>query len=583
MKAQKKATRRHAAVAAAPAPAAPKAAWWYAAGIFALCYAGFQAYGQVLNGPFVFDDSYLPFRVPNFSSELRFWLGGMRPLLMLSYWVNFQISQTDTLWYHIFNVAFHAANSFLVFLIVSKVLGYVTADRPQRLLLAGFAAGLFLLHPAQTESVAYVASRSENLSLLFFLGAFTLFLYRRAEAVSWRVAFAVILLYGAAVSVKEHTVALIALLLLTDYYWNPGFSFSGIRRNWRMYGPIAVAAGAGVLFVLRVLRAASTAGFGLKEFTWYQYLFTECRAFFLYLRLFFFPLSQNADYDYPISHTILEHGAIFGLIGIAALATLAIVYRKRYPLASYGFFVYLALMAPTSSFIPIRDAVAERRLYLPMIGLLFMVTDLLRRVPLRRQALAWMLAALLAIAGVLAYQRNAVWTSDVALWQDVVEKSPHNPRAHFQLAYAYHYEAQRCDKALDEYAAVDRVAGPGYERRVELLIDWAEAYDCANQPDAALAKLREAAAREPSAHVFEELGMVAAKHDRYAEALESFATAEKADPGFLMTYVNRGALFQKMGQPGRAVEDYRRALAIEPGNRLALDGLAQALRRPAAR
>ena len=31
--------------------------------VYALVYAGFQTYGSVLNGPFVFDDSYLPFRV----------------------------------------------------------------------------------------------------------------------------------------------------------------------------------------------------------------------------------------------------------------------------------------------------------------------------------------------------------------------------------------------------------------------------------------------------------------------------------------------------------------------------------------
>src|ERR1700730_5875883 len=117
MKGQKKAAKRQLGLGAARAahPASTRW-WWYAAGIFALAYAGFQAYGAVLNGPFVFDDRYLPFRVPNFASDMRFWLLGNLPLLMLSYWINFQISQTDTLWYHIYNVLFHIANSFLVFL-----------------------------------------------------------------------------------------------------------------------------------------------------------------------------------------------------------------------------------------------------------------------------------------------------------------------------------------------------------------------------------------------------------------------------------------------------------------------------------
>src|SRR5262249_39117175 len=144
---------------------------------------------------------------------------------------------------------------------------------------------------------------------------------------------------------------------------------------------------------------------------------------------------------------------------------LAIVYRRRFPLASYGFFVYMVLLAPTSSFVPIQDPVAERRLYLPMIGLLLILTDLLQRVPLERKILAGTMAAVLFLAGVLTYQRNEIWTSDVALWQDTVTKSPQKARAHFQLAYAYHFEANQCERSLPEYAAVDRIAGPAYDRR----------------------------------------------------------------------------------------------------------------------
>src|SRR6476469_2506389 len=127
MKAQKKAARKKPAAAVAAASAVWPPAWWYAVGIFLLCYAGFQAYGSVLNGPFVFDDSFLPFRVPNFQNEIRFWLGSNRPLLMFSYWLNFQISATDTLWYHIYNVLLHIANSFFIFLIVRKVLNFPAA------------------------------------------------------------------------------------------------------------------------------------------------------------------------------------------------------------------------------------------------------------------------------------------------------------------------------------------------------------------------------------------------------------------------------------------------------------------------
>src|SRR5207244_6267493 len=91
--------------------------------------------------------------------------------------------------------------------------------------LALFGAGLFLLHPLQTETVAYIAGRSDGLSSLFFLGAFALFLYRRAPAITWPVALGVLALFVAAMATKENMVVLPAVVLLTDYFWNPGFSF----------------------------------------------------------------------------------------------------------------------------------------------------------------------------------------------------------------------------------------------------------------------------------------------------------------------------------------------------------------------
>jgi hypothetical protein len=164
---------------------------------------------------------------------------------------------------------------------------------------------------------------------LVFFAAFAVFLYRRQAAANWRTAAAVLALFGAAVATKEHTLVLPGLLLLTDYYWNPGFSSSGIRRNWRIYVPLALAALAGLGFVARILAHSRSAGFG-ASLTWHQYFFTECRAFFVYLRLLVFPAGQNVDWDFPASYNILDHGAIFYLSAIMVMLGAAIYFRRRY-------------------------------------------------------------------------------------------------------------------------------------------------------------------------------------------------------------------------------------------------------------
>jgi len=165
--------------------------------------------------------------------------------------------------------------------------------------LAAFAGGLFLLHPVQTESVSYIASRRRLSASSSYWRLLVVFLYRKSNAVGYGTTIAILALFGAAVLTKEHTAVLPLLLLLTDYYWNPGFSIAGIRANWRLYIPIAVAGALGVVLVTRVLSAASTAGFGVKEFTWYQYFFTECRVIWDYLWMFLLPSRTKSGCGRP--------------------------------------------------------------------------------------------------------------------------------------------------------------------------------------------------------------------------------------------------------------------------------------------
>ena len=573
MKEKKKHTRKTGAKSMAAVIETPRVPYWtYALGFFLALAVAFQVYGPSLYGPFIFDDQYLPFSVPNFPADSwRAWMAGVRPVLMLSYRVNFELSGLQTFTYHAFNVVFHAADSILIFFIVRKIQEFAGVERRRGDVLAVFAGALFLLHPANSESVGYVASRSENLSVLFFFSAFALFLYRREAQVTWMRAAFILTLYAAAALTKEHTIVLPALLLLTDYFWNPPFSFAGIRKNWRLYAPISIGAVVVGAFLVTKLRGAPTAGFQVRGLNWYQYFFTECRAFWVYIRLFLFPAGLRIDYDFPISRTIVDHGAILGLIAILGAAGAAFYFRRRYPLAAYGFLAFVILMAPTSSFVPIKDPVAERRLYLSMIGLLFIVLEFLGRLDVKQTKWKAALAGVLVVAAIATYQRNAVWADPVVLWEDTVAKSPHIARDEFQLAEAYR-ERGDCAKALDHYARSAQLDSTDDR----LFIDWGLAYDCLNQPERALEKFRYAAAMNRTAHVYTQIGMIYAKQGRNAEALEALAQAVTIDPNFDVVYQYRGGVRQNMGDLPGAIADFERALALNPHNGVAAQALATA-------
>lgn len=542
------------------------------------------AYAPAAHGPFLFDDNTLPFALPNFNAPFSVWVDALRPLLMLSYWANARISGEDTYSYHVFNVILHLLAGGLMFLIMRRLLEWSGSARGARNLLAGFAAAVFLLHPVQAETVAYLAGRSEGLSDMLMLAAYAVFLYRRSPQISWPMAAAVTVLFVAALLAKEQTIALPALLLLTDFWWNPGFSLQGVRHNWRLYGVVALGAAYGLYRFWPNIMAASTAGFGLQDLTWYQYLFTQFRALFVYVWLFLFPANLSADWDFPISRTILDHGSIAGLLVLIGLSAVAWRYRRQYRLASFGFFVYLLLLAPTSSILPIRDPVAERRLYAAILGLLLIAVDLLSRVKLERKALAAACSAVVLILAVVTHARAEVWSSARSLWEDTARKSPEKPRVHFQLASAYcgpacggaqDQQAPRCDLAVQEFEKTAQLQKPAYD----LLVDWAAAYDCVNQPDNALAKLRQAAALENTAHVYTQIAKVYGERQRWSEALDALAAAERLDPRYSITYAYRGLVHLATNQPETAIQDYQRALAINPDFQEAKDGLAQAQAR----
>ena len=550
-------------------PARPSR-WPWVVAVAVIAVVVLELYSPALSGPFLLDDTYLPYDLPTPPATLMGWISGVRPLLMLSYWLNFQTAGQDTWTYHATNIILHLLNGGLVFLIVRRL---VRLD-----LLAAFAAVLFLVHPLNTESVSYIASRSETLSVFFFYLAFAIFLYRPRVAISFPWAGAVLLAFAAACLTKEHGVVLPLLLLLTDYWWNPGFSLQGIRANWRLYVPMLAMGALGGLWVLHVLANANTAGFHVHNLSWYSYFLTQCRAIWVYLLMYVIPVGQSIDHRFAISNGILIHGAIFGFLGLLAAIVAAWYWRKSFPLASYGFFVFLLLIAPTSSFIPIADPLVERRVYLPFLGLLLITVDLLRRWHPSRPVFIGVLAGVLIVESVLTYQRNELWGNDVAMWTDAASKAPEKRRPRFQLARVL-YGYGKCSESASEYEKAASLGRPDDA----LFLDWGLAESCANQPQAAVEKINDAIQIRPSAHSYTQLAMVYGRNGQYDQALAALDHAQKIRPNYDMIYFYRGTVFVKQQNLQRAIAEYRHGLALNPNNTAIRNALAQLGQSPASR
>jgi protein O-mannosyl-transferase len=559
MKKQKRQEGKTVAVVIAPSPST----WWYwLVGLGAL-FLVFEVYGPALRSPFILDDLYLPYTDAHPPQTLFDWVRLQRPLLMLSFWADYQMGAADPHGYHITNILLHFVVSIVVMLIAARLLEWAGVSGRMRQALAIFSGALFLLHPLQTESVAYVASRSEVLSVLFYYSAFAVFLYSRREAMSLLRAIAIVALFGAAAASKEHTLTLPALIVLTDLFWHRG----GLRTNRALYALLAVVCAAGAVAVWKVLSASNTAGFKTEGLSPLTYFFTQCRVIWIYVRMFLLPFGQNIDPDVPVSSGLFDQGAIFGLLALLAVAAAAWIYRKRWPLAAFGVFVFLLLIAPTSSLIPIRDVLAERRIYLPFLGLILIALEPLRRLQFS-QAAGVCGAALLA-STVLTYQRAEIWSTPLTLWQDSVAKSPRKMRPRFHFAFAQ-YQMGECSAAAQAFEGASHLDVPDYR----LLVDWANALDCAGRENEAATEFNAAIRLFPgSAEAYVGLSAVYGKQNKLDDALRVLALAQSLDPGIAQIYVNRGGVYELQGNRDAAIRQYQRALGLDPSTATAREAL----------
>src|SRR3990172_3193125 len=164
-----------------------------------------------------------------------------------------------------------------------------------------------------------------------------------------------------------------------------------------------------------------------------------------YLRLFFLPVNQNLDYDYPVFPDVPYRDVILSIFLILILLSAATYItarsRKTSPLlrlVAFGIFWFFITIATESSLIPIADVIFEHRLYLPSFGLIVALVSGITYVYEMRysQIKILLLAVFVGIFAVATYTRNAVWRDTITVWSDVVQKSPNKVRGHDNLGKA---------------------------------------------------------------------------------------------------------------------------------------------------
>jgi len=535
--------------------------------------AAFVAYLPALRGPFLFDDRGLELFLQSPPPLSVLVQRGARLITNLSFLAEARLAGLNPQSFHVTNLVLHLLNGFLVHAILTALLQRRGPLGAAERFAAAAGAGLFLLHPLGTESVAYISSRSELLCALFSYLAFLLFLRSPAgQTMTWGRALAVTLLLGLGAISKEPAIALAGVFVVFDLLDGESVSLRPLLRRWKFYAPLLAAAAAIGFRLFRTLSQEGTAGVAAKHAP-LDYLLTQFEVIWRYFGLVLFPLGQNLDHLHPVVRAPGTFSVWLGFIALAALGAAAWRFRRQYPLALFGLLFTLILLAPTSSIVPIDDAMAERRLYLGFPGFAMIAAEFLRRL---RPSIAVQAAAAsaLVILAVLTWNRSALYQAAIPMWENSVAANPRNHRAWFHLGFAY-YEQGRCDDAVRAY---ETAASLTPKPDPTLLADWALALDCAGRAGEAEAKLREALAIERHPHALTLLGRVLAKKGDLEQAMEALNEALRLNPSDANALAYRGNVYLLRQQPEPALADYEAALRLQPGDPAALKGRESALR-----
>jgi protein O-mannosyl-transferase len=436
--------------------------------------ATLAAYSDSFHGPFIFDDDNFVTQ----RSAQKLWpiwpaLFGARPVVQLTFALNYRLGGLDPTGYHIFNVAVHLLAALALFGVVRRTLRLPRlGDRfseDAATAVAFCAALLWALHPLQTEAVTYIIQRMESLMALFYL--VTLYcLIRAADSrrpIAWHVAAVAACALG--MGSKEVMVSAPLVVLLYDRTFIAGSFREALRRRWGLYLGLAATWLILARSALEVLGpGAPSAGFNLPGVTPLQYAQSEFGVILHYLRLAFWPAGLCLDYDWPIAKSAADivPGAI--VVGALLAATVwALVRRPTWGFAGACFFLVLAV---TSSILPIKDLAFEHRMYLPLAAVSTALVVAAywagRRLAPRfagteraRRFLTLVLATALisssaAALGAVTWLRNKDYRTAISIWRDTAFKRSENPGAWNNLSHVYVVARQfepalRCaDKAI---------------------------------------------------------------------------------------------------------------------------------------
>ena len=465
--------------------------------------------------------------------------------------------------FHVASVGFHIGNALLCYLLALRL----TRSRAMALL----CSLVFAVHPLQVESVGWISELRGLSSACFALAALNVFILSRegrdgAQARSRILLAASAVFMICAVLCKPAAVVLPLVALAIDRV--------ALGTSWRRSVVTALTGVACVLplaLITRSVQVIHPEGMSL----WWQRPFVAGDALAFYLFKTVVPINLGVEYG-RTPHSALSHGWSYLAWALpVGLLVFSFIRRRRRPITWLGSLMFVTFLLPTLGLVPFsfqaHSTVADRYMYLPMIGIGLILADAVAAV--RSKIAVRAAAAVIAVLAILSFNQSGYWADNAEFLRHTLDVNPDVAFAHNNLGGIL-LKQQRADDAIEHLTkALELEPGnPLAQNNLGLALVQL------GRLDEAEPHFRRAVELNPRYFkAYESLGAVYLQTGRLDAAIASLKAALDIEPSEAKALNDLGIAFMRSGRAADGLDAFQRAVAIEPSNRQYRRNLGQAL------
>lgn len=479
-----------------------------------------------------------------------------------SFAVDYKLWQLRPRFYHVENTFLHIANSILVYIVTLLISGNSLA--------AFVASVVFAIHPVQTEAVTWVSGRSNVLFLFFFLLSFVFHIRGRKNGTDGYSGYGIsLVLFLCALLSKEMAIILPLVFILYDAHFYA-------KRKFKYYAAYYLPFFLTAAFYI-LARSSVVGVFAQREYWWggspLASLLMTMKAVAGYIRIILFPLNLKILYLMDAPASIFTKDALVAVLVLSAAAVFYMLFRKRRTVSFYFLWFFVTLI-PVYNIVPFKAVMAERFLYLPLIafasgfGMLFAYIDEAADIgPRARMVSRLSLIAVLICYGALTISRNIEWRDELSFYMQEAVRSPDDPTAHYNFAFACEKEAKKNSADRNLAAQYYALAVSEYKKAVRIkptsqlaYTGLANIYNEAGLYDEAIKNFKKALVIKENSDLCNNLAVAYYYKGMYDEALKYCRRALYLTPGHVNAYVNLGNAYLMKKEYGKACAAWLKAI-----------------------